>query len=669
MDEPIDFSEEHKQYEIFLECFPDAVIIVREGIIIYVNAACRKMFAAASSQQLLGRKLLDLTHPISSALVEKRIQSPVSGGSDAEALLMDEKYIRLDGELIDAEVLVAPIRYQGVQAVQLMLRDITRRKNAENKMQEYARCLEIQHEIDKAILAAATPEEIAYAAIKNIFEVIPGYYANIILFDFLTREFYILSENLYGEVSSPNERCPLADFCGDIEALEREETILLDEASARPLDLSALLGGQEISLLIQIPLLAQRRLIGVLNLKVLSPEWFARPENSSTAIDIAASLAVAIHNARLIEGQSRQLHRLNALHEIDLAITRSAGIDCAVQVVIDQVIAQLHVDAVALFNLRKEDQKLVCLGAHGFRTDRILDVTLAIGEGIAGSAALERRTISFNNLAERQEKMILSPVLAGEDFIFYFSVPLFVQDQVTGVLEVFHRSVLNPGRAWMDFLQSLATQAAIAIDHASLLQGLKQANIDLTNAYDMTIEGWSKALDLRDQETEGHAQRVAVGSTALAAAMGIQGEALLNFRRGALLHDIGKMGIPDNILRKPGPLTNEEWMVMREHPTYAYRLLSPIPYLKDALDVPYYHHEKWDGSGYPLGLHGEGIPLAARIFAVVDVWDALCSDRPYRSAWSPVEAAEYLHQQSGKHFDPAVVEAFLSLYETNNPWV
>ena len=166
-----------------------------------------------------------------------------------------------------------------------------------------------------------------------------------------------------------------------------------------------------------------------------------------------------------------------------------------------------------------------------------------------------------------------------------------------------------------------------------------------------------------DLETEGHTQRVTEMTLILARRFGFTKEELLHIRRGALLHDIGKMGVPDNILLKPEPLAEEEWIIMQKHPQYAYELLQPIDFLRLALDIPYYHHEKWDGTGYPHGLKGEDIPLTARLFAVVDVWDALRSDRPYRPAWSEEEALAYIREQVGKHFDPQVVEAFLKMIE------
>lgn len=192
---------------------------------------------------------------------------------------------------------------------------------------------------------------------------------------------------------------------------------------------------------------------------------------------------------------------------------------------------------------------------------------------------------------------------------------------------------------------------------------LQKAHKRLSDAYEATIDGWSHAMDLRDKETEGHSRRVTELSLKLARAMGMSDEELVQMRHGALLHDMGKIGIPDSILHKTESLTDEEWIIMRRHPELAYEMLNSIDYLRDALEIPYFHHEKWDGTGYPQGLLAEQIPLPARIFAVADVWDALTSNRPYRPAWSRQEALDYIRDQSGKHFDPQVVELFLKVME------
>jgi putative nucleotidyltransferase with HDIG domain len=326
---------------------------------------------------------------------------------------------------------------------------------------------------------------------------------------------------------------------------------------------------------------------------------------------------------------------------------------------LEHVTEQLRVDAAMVLLFNPVLQRLEFGAGRGFRGKGITRLHLRLGEDYAGIAALERHLVSIPNLKEQPfSRAHLTP---DEDFVAYYGVPLIAKGEIKGVLEVFHRAPLTPDSEWIDFLETLGGQAAIAIDDAQMFDNLQRANVDLALAYESTLEGWSRALDLRDEETEGHTQRVTEMSLQLARHLGITETDLLHIRRGALLHDIGKMGIPDKILLKPDKLTEAEWMVMRKHPEYAYQLLAPITYLKPALDIPYCHHEKWDGTGYPRGLKGEQIPLAARIFAVVDVWDALTSDRPYRPAWSADRAREYIRASAGSHFDPQVVEAFLTL--------
>ncbi len=217
---------------------------------------------------------------------------------------------------------------------------------------------------------------------------------------------------------------------------------------------------------------------------------------------------------------------------------------------------------------------------------------------------------------------------------------------------------LDPDADWLDFLDTLAGEASIAIDSAQLFNNLKRSNDDLVGAYDTTIEGWSRALDLRDKETEGHTLRVTEVTVALARLAGMSEAQIVHVRRGALLHDIGKMGVPDHILLKPDQLTEDEWEKMRRHPGFAYDLLHPIEYLRPALAIPRFHHERWDGTGYPDGLAGDTIPLEARLFAVADVWDAVTHDRPYRPAWPEDDAIQHIRDGSGNHFDPQAVELF-----------
>jgi len=232
------------------------------------------------------------------------------------------------------------------------------------------------------------------------------------------------------------------------------------------------------------------------------------------------------------------------------------------------------------------------------------------------------------------------------------SVPLLVRGEIIGAFWIGGNQDI--GADEVHLLSAISEMAANAIHRATL-------HDQLTLAYDTTIEGWSRALDLRDKETEGHSLRVTEMTLRLARVVGISDADLVHVRRGALLHDIGKMGIPDNILLKPACLTAGEWEIMRRHPCYAHEMLFPVDFLRSALDIPHCHHEKWDGSGYPRGLKGEHIPLLARVFTIVDVWDALRSDRPYRSSWPEEKVRSHIYRESGRQFDPEVVELFLSM--------
>ncbi|OQY30521.1 MAG: hypothetical protein B6I38_07335 [Anaerolineaceae bacterium 4572_5.1] len=357
----------------------------------------------------------------------------------------------------------------------------------------------------------------------------------------------------------------------------------------------------------------------------------------------------------------QQLSRLEALHTIDIAISASMDLKLTVNVILEQTQNQLGADAVDLLTLNPALQSLKCVARRGFKTEALIHTQLRLGSGLAGKAALEREVVSVPDLGKDDEHFMVAPELKEEGFVAYWGVPLVAKGQVKGVLEIFHRTPREPDVEWYSFLNTLSGQAAIAIDNATLFEDLQKKNEELRLAYDTTLEGWAHALELRDMETEGHSRRVTRLTMELATAMGLDENARHHIRRGALLHDIGKMGIPDHILNKPGPLTDEEWDVMRKHPSYAYEMIESISFLRPAVDIPYSHHEKWDGSGYPLGIRGDAIPLPARIFAVIDVYDALRSDRSYRKAWSEEATLEHIREQSGKHFDPQVVEAFLEM--------
>ncbi len=362
----------------------------------------------------------------------------------------------------------------------------------------------------------------------------------------------------------------------------------------------------------------------------------------------------------------QQVRQLAVLRSIDLAIASGLDLNLLLAMLLDQLNELMQIDAVAILLQNSKTHLLEFTAGQGFRSTSLQYTHLKLGEGCAGRVALERKSLNIPDLKANQMEFGRSPLFLAEDFVAYYGVPLIAKGRVLGVLEMFHRSKLQPDADWLSFLNMIAGQAAIAIDSAIMFRELQKSNIELSLAYDATIEGLTRALDLRDRETEEHTRRVSDTTVKLAVHLGVSNTDLIHIRRGAILHDIGKVAIPDRILFKPGPLADDEWNIMRRHPGIAVDLLSSISYLAQALEIPHWHHEKWDGSGYPDHLRGEAIPFSARLFALVDVYDALTSNRPYRTAWSKQETLQYIEGQSGRHFDPAIVPKFIS-YMNSHP--
>lgn len=408
------------------------------------------------------------------------------------------------------------------------------------------------------------------------------------------------------------------------------------------------------------PILSGDKILGVVEFfsrEIQQPDEYLLNMMSA----IGSQMGQFIMRRRAEERTHLQLQRISGLHTIDMAITGSFDLEAILDVFLDKVITLLNVDAADVLLLNAHTQTLEYTAGKGFLTDVVWRSCLLFGEGAAGRAVSELRLISIPDLRKAEDTFTRAQFLADKGFVCHYAAPLVAKGSVEGVLEIFHRTPLVPNNEWLEFLNVLATQGAVVIDNALLFDDLQRSNVELVMAYDRTIEGWSRALDMRDEGTEGHTLRVTQMTLRLAREMGVNDEELVHVRRGALLHDIGKMGIPDDILLKAGPLTGEEWVVMRRHTEYAHAMLSPITYLGTAIDIPYCHHERWDGTGYPRGLKGEQIPLSARIFAVVDVWDALRFDRPYRKGWPEEKIRDHIRSHAGTHFDPKVAETFLKM--------
>ena len=389
----------------------------------------------------------------------------------------------------------------------------------------------------------------------------------------------------------------------------------------------------------------------------------------STAIQDVTRVSKAVQKLELGVNEHLQVRQsqLGALMGVGRVINSSIGLERVLEEVMDTLIALMRAERGFLM-LRESDGELKVQIARGIDHLKLDDEILKVSQTIVRKVSAAGESILTTN-AQQDPRFENQVSVAAYQLRSILCAPLKIKNELIGVIYVDNRAHAGIFReSDLVLINAFADQAAVAIDNARLFEDLKRsnfqleaANLELQIAYEATLNGWVRALDLRDKETEGHTQRVTVLTDTLARSMGVDDDALIHVTRGALLHDIGKMAIPDGILLKPGQLTDDERKLIQKHPVYAYEMLSPIEFLRPALDIPYCHHEKWDGSGYPRGISGEDIPFSARIFPVIDVWDALTSDRPYRKSLPHDEVRQRIKADSGKHFDPQVVDAFFEL--------
>jgi HD-GYP domain-containing protein (c-di-GMP phosphodiesterase class II) len=544
------------------------------------------------------------------------------------------------------------------------VKEITGRIQAEEQVREHANRIEVLLEIEKAITSTLDLDEVLQIIMSEIQKVI--HYDSISLQILQDKFLKVLACRGFKQQDKViGTMFPLTENFPNYPVITTNETVAFDDVSQEYphfITKTNQYDSGHIRSWLGIPLVSKETTLGMITIDRSTVDPFTENE-IQMATALASQAALAIDNAHLFSEANRRLDQLSSLRKIDQVITNSLDLRLTLEILLDELRQQLEIDAAVVLRYLPEPQTLEFVTSQGFRTQALQFTNLRLGHGFAGKAALERRIIQIPNLTQYETGFLRSPTFREEGFIAYIGVPLIAKGNITGVLEIYHRQPLNPSPngEWMSFMETLAGQAAIAIDNIDLYHSLQKSNLDLVMAYDATIEGWAQALEMRDMGTEGHSRRVVEMTIKLARKLDISDRELAHIRRGAQLHDIGKMSVPDAILLKPGKLEPNEWEIMRQHPVYAYKWLSTINYLKPALDIPYCHHEKWDGSGYPRGLKGLEIPLAARIFAVVDVWDALGSERPYRDAWSEDQVKRYIQAERGRHFDPEVVDAFFEM--------
>jgi PAS domain S-box-containing protein len=584
-----------------------------------------------------------LVHPDDLCILEATAR-----GENAPGQPVTMRWVHKDGHIIWAEQRNVPVLNEvgKLIAIEGIARDVTARKQRERELEAIAT-------MSAALRAAQTRSEMLPVILDQLLCILEAGGAMLAMLDPTNGE-------LHAELGRGEWACLTGETIPSGAGLSAEilatgQPLVSNNASSDPRVFGPARFGA-LAAAAGAPLVARGQIIGLLWIGSTHPLTGHDLHLLTVIADMAAN---AIHRATQFAETAHRVEQLEALKSIDRAITASLDLRLTLNVLLEPVATQLQADAVAVLLMDPHLQTMNYAAGRGFHTRGIQNARVRLGEDAAGRVALERRVVQVNDIAQIRARSPFAALWAGEGFVAYCGVPLIAKGRVKGVLEVYHRSPFRPDADWLGFLDTLAGQAAIAIDNGQLFEDLEHANAELGLAYESTIEGWSRAMDIRDKETEGHTLRVTEMTLRLAKALDMSGAELVHIRRGALLHDIGKMGVPDAILLKPGTLTNEEWKVMRTHPQMAYNLISPINYLRPALDIPYCHHEKWDGTGYPRGLKGEQIPLAARIFAVVDVWDALRSDRPYRAAWPEDKVLEHIRSLTGTHFEPKAVELFL----------
>lgn len=623
-----------------------------DGRILEANRALAEIFGYETPQEMLGVNVADLyaepdghtqwleqfaasTGQTSVEMLFKRKDGSSFWGADVTRAVYDEK-----GRLL---------YYEG------SLVDIHQRKQTELSLQHQTKQLRLLNDIAGQIVATHAVDDLLKVTVELIQKNFGYHHVAVFLYE--PAENALLMKARAGqfiELFPQEHRLSMGQgmvgWCA-----QHSKTLLSNDVAADEHYINFYPDRISTRSELSVPLRVEGKVIGVLDIQ--SPSLDAFDQNDIQVMEtLADQVAIGLENVHLLTEVRQQLQRVNALHIIDQTIASSTNRRFVLNIILEQAMREFQADASDFLLFNPVEYTLDFAAGIGFGAPHKPRARLHLGEGLVGEAALQRRTVSLHDSASK-----ILP--AGEGFTCYYGVPLLAKGELKGILEIFFRRHDTHHSEWEGFLNALAGQAAIALDNVELFERLQRSNIELSLAYNETIEGWSAALDLRDRETEGHTQRVTEMTLRLAASIGVQETTLLHIRRGALLHDIGKMGVPDHILLKAGPLTEEEQAVMHKHPAYAYEMLSKIAYLKPALDIPYCHHERWDGSGYPRGLKGEQIPLAARIFAVVDVWDALTSDRPYRKAWSRKKALAYIRKSAGSLFDPQVVEAFVKIIE------
>lgn len=609
---------------------------------IELNSAFARMLGAPGADSVLGLYpwSWDVNFPDKETFLASQ---------DTFSELFETRWRRRDGAVIDVEISLAKINYNGGLRHVTICRDISAQKAAQQQLIEYSENLAGLVTLSTELRNAANRHDIFDMLVDHLNGI---YRTNAVAIAMIgdDRRRFVIRAASGAWLPHQHQEFEINDFLGE-EILENTGVYLSRDYSTLtnfPNHTSGL--GPALFM----PLSMDGNPLGLL--AVGRPEG---SEFSAQEINLLCSIGeiagISIHRVKLLEDTQRRLKYGEILRDINMAVAGSLDFSLVLQVALKAMREQLGVSASFLLEPDHPLRELKLIGSDGFENEA------------ERSEALHRALEQSEKILEQDRlmtTMLMPDPEAGLEhsrYAYMLGIPLVTKGRVRGLLCVFCEAENAEDPEWIEVLARLGRQLAIAMDNASLFNELQQEHEQLLHAYDATLEGWARALALREKETEEHSRAVVGLTLKVARHLGLRGDDLVTLRRGALLHDIGKIAIPDRVLLKEGPLTDEEWQVMRKHPEYAHILLAPVRYLREALDIPYCHHERWDGSGYPRGLKGEQIPLDARIFSVVDVYDALTRDRKYKKGWTEDEALSYIREKKGIEFDPSVVDAFLEV--------
>jgi PAS domain S-box-containing protein len=648
------------RFRLLLEHSTDAVaLLTSEGKLLYANPAASHI-TGYPPYKLTTLDVFDIVHPEDAERLRDEFMELLH--QPGHTLRKEFRYRHHNGEWrwldsIGTNLLDQP----GVNAIVVNYRDITARKHEEEARQQRERELAVISLVSAALRAATTRAEILPIVLSELSELLKADSTALVLRESATDTLAFETATSVWASLTGTPVLPEASLSGQIISTGKHfisNHARTEQFRSRPIMLGKL------DAVLGMPLNVQGQVIGV--------AWVGRNQAftesevrlMSAIADIAA---IAIQRTTLHEQSKRHAEQVSAVSDIGRTLAETLDLT-EIYARLTQSIHDLLPDITAiylsLYDAKREQLRCVYGEQHKQRiNENELPTISTDSESQARQSTVihGREPLIIGKRETPETRRTRPPTFTGPLVQSSLYVPMLAHGEVLGVLQA--QSAVPDRFTPTDagLLMVVANTAAIAIQNARLFNDLQRSNNELAQAYDATIAGWSRALDMRDQETEGHSQRVTDLTLKLAQRIGLSSNELIPIRRGALLHDIGKMAIPDGVLLKPGKLNDEEWAIMRQHPFYAYAFLQPIAFLKPALDIPYCHHEKWDGTGYPRGLAGEQIPLAARLFSVVDVWDALTSDRPYRLKWPTDKALEYIQSLAGTHFDPQVVEVFLEM--------